>query len=95
MPTYLFRCAQGCPKFVEQYPMASVPDSADCPQCARLAKRIPAAPMVGIGRTAAMQLHDRTRATADSPQVVSGPLPARRGRSNIAMNPLHRALPRP
>ncbi|MBY0387732.1 MAG: zinc ribbon domain-containing protein [Mycobacterium pseudokansasii] len=95
MPTYLFRCAQGCPKFVEQHPMASVPDGADCPQCACPARRIPAVPMVGIGRTAAMQLHDRTRATADAPQVVSGLPPARRSRSNITMNPLHRALPRP
>nr|WP_082277107.1 zinc ribbon domain-containing protein [Mycobacterium ostraviense] len=95
MPTYLFRCAQGCPKFVEQHPMASVPDSADCPQCARVARRIPTTPMVGIGRTAAMRLHDRTRATADSPQVVSALPPARRRRSNITTNPLHRALPRP
>ncbi|KZS66193.1 hypothetical protein A4G27_25870 [Mycobacterium kansasii] len=75
--------------------MASVPDGADCPQCACPARRIPAVPMVGIGRTAAMQLHDRTRATADAPQVVSGLPPARRSRSNITMNPLHRALPRP
>ncbi|VAZ74944.1 hypothetical protein LAUMK4_02237 [Mycobacterium persicum] len=74
--------------------MASVPDSAACPQCACLARRIPAAPMVGIGRSAAMRLHDRTRATADSPQVVSGLPPARRGRANITMNALHRALPR-
>ncbi|ORB86819.1 hypothetical protein B1987_27075 [Mycobacterium kansasii] len=95
MPTYVFRCGQGCPKFVERHPMAAVPDNAECPQCACVARRIPAVPMVGIGRTAAMRLHDRTRATADSPQVVSTPPPARSGRSQMAVNPLHRRLPRP
>ncbi|MGF2947359.1 FmdB family zinc ribbon protein [Mycobacterium sp. Lab-001] len=95
MPTYVFRCAQGCPKFTEQHSMTAIPDSADCPLCGCAASRIPAAPMVGIGGTAAVRLHDRTRASADDPDVVASVPPAQRRKVSVTTNPLHRTLPRP
>ncbi|KAA1252033.1 zinc ribbon domain-containing protein [Mycobacterium simiae] len=94
MPTYVFRCTQGCANFTERHPMNAIPDSAECPQCSHAARRIPATPMVGVGRSVAMRLHDRTRATADAPDVVTRLPAAQRTRSAVTRNPLHRRLPR-
>ncbi|ORW95958.1 hypothetical protein AWC27_05985 [Mycobacterium szulgai] len=74
--------------------MAAVPDSAPCPHCAGVARRIPTAPMVGLGPTAAMRLHDRTRGTADVPDVVDRLPPAVSPRPQMITNPLHHKLPR-
>lgn len=74
--------------------MAAVPDSAVCPHCAGVATRIPTAPMIGIGRSTAMRLHDRTRATADVPDVVNRLPPAQSTGAKVTTNPLHRKLPR-
>jgi putative FmdB family regulatory protein len=95
MPTYVFRCAAVCPDFTGQYTMAAVPDAAGCPGCGADARRIIGAPALGVGSTAAMRLQDRTRATADRPEVVSGPPPSQRARAAVTTNPLHRKLPRP
>lgn len=94
MPTYVFRCEQVCSDFTAQYPMSAVPTAALCPDCGDTARRIVGAPALGVGRSAAMRLQDRTRATADRPEVVTGP-PARRTRAAVTTNPLHRKLPRP
>ena len=42
-----------------------------------------------------MRLHDRTRGSADTPDIVRN-LPGRDGRASpVTTNPLHRKLPRP
>jgi putative FmdB family regulatory protein len=95
MPTYVFRCEQVCPDFTAQYAMSAMPDDVDCPVCGTTARRIVGAPALGVGGSAAMRLQDRTRATADRPEVVAGPPPAHRNRPAVSTNPLHRKLPRP
>lgn len=94
MPTYAYRCGQGCRDFTELHPMATVPDVVCCPNCDGQARRKVGAPSLGIGSTTAMRLHDGTRATADSPDVVRS-LPASGRRAQVTANPLHRKLPRP
>ena len=95
MPTYQFRCSGDCPDFSAMYQMAEVPPEDRCPQCSAPARRIIGAPRLGIGGTAAMRLQDRTRASADSPDVVSR-IPGRAARATpVTTNPLHRRLPRP
>ena len=75
--------------------MAEVPREDACPQCCATSRRLIGAPALGIGSTAAMKLHDRTRASADTPQVVNAlPRGARRA-TPVTTNPLHRRLPRP
>ncbi|MFW0793383.1 zinc ribbon domain-containing protein [Gordonia sp. CPCC 205515] len=94
MPTYVFRCPGECADVTEQYSMAAVPDSVHCPECDAAARRIIGAPSLGVGRSVGMRLQDATRATADTPQVVSSP--PRGGRATpVTSNPLHRKLPRP
>ncbi|MUL65648.1 hypothetical protein BOO86_14310 [Mycobacterium sp. CBMA 234] len=94
MPTYAFRCGQGCPDFTEQHPMAVVPDAAECPGCRQQARRRIGAPALGTGATTAMRLQDATRATADKPGVVRS-LPQNARPTRVSTNPLHRKLPRP
>lgn len=94
VPTYVFRCGQGCPDFTEQHSMAVVPDDVPCPSCRSQAKRRIGAPALGAGSSPGMRIQDATRATADRPDVV-GSLPASRRRAPVTANPLHRKLPRP
>lgn len=95
MPTYLFRCErQDCDDFTAVFPMASRPDEQPCPGCGDAARRRIGAPALGVGNTAAMRAQDRTRASADTPTVVSAPPPTQR-RAPVTANPLHRKLPRP
>lgn len=94
MPTYVFRCPDGCPDFSERHPMAGVPDTALCPACSEPARRMVGAPALGMGGSAAMRAQDRTRATADTPDVVTSLPPSRRS-TPVTTNPLHRKLPRP
>lgn len=94
VPTYVFRCAEGCVDFTERHPMSAIPDAARCPSCAASARRIVGAPALGVGDSAAMRLQDATRATADRPSVVTG-LPASSRRTPTSSNPWHRKLPRP
>ncbi|KDE99535.1 hypothetical protein Y900_011435 [Mycolicibacterium aromaticivorans JS19b1 = JCM 16368] len=95
MPTYQFRCPGGCPDFSAIYPMADVPGQDACPRCAAPARRLFGAPALGVGRTAAMQLQDRTRASAEHPDVVQRLPGAGRRNTPVTTNPLHRRLPRP
>ena len=94
MPTYVFRCEQGCSDFTEQHPMAAVPDRTPCPGCSGAARRKIGAPALGAGGSSGMRLQDATRATADRPDVVRS-LPATGRRAPVTSNPLHRKLPRP
>ncbi|MFL0238114.1 FmdB family zinc ribbon protein [Mycobacterium sp. SMC-17] len=94
MPTYVFRCGQGCPDFTEQHSMASVPADTPCPSCSGAARRRIGAPALGAGNSPGMRVQDATRATADRPDVVQS-LPTSRRRAPVTTNPLHRKLPRP
>ncbi|AZG47251.1 FmdB family zinc ribbon protein [Gordonia insulae] len=95
MPTYVYRCGDGCSDFTERHPMAAIPDSANCPGCGTGARRVIGTPALGASDPAAMRLHDATRATAETPAVVSN-VPGRRRRATpVSSNPLHRKLPRP
>jgi hypothetical protein len=53
------------------------------------------APALGVGRSAAMRLHERTSATADTPDVVTIAPPVQRPRTPVTRDPRHRQLPRP
>ncbi|WP_159234341.1 FmdB family zinc ribbon protein [Mycolicibacterium vanbaalenii] len=95
MPSYTFRCQQDCADFVAQHPIAAPPETAVCPECGDSARRMIGKPALGVGRTSAMRLQDATRASADSPDVVTN-LPAGSRRATpMSTNPLHRKLPRP
>ena len=97
MPLYGFRCDQGCVALDRSFPMSAIPDGIDCPGCGSIARRRIAAIPIGAGGSTAMRLQDATRATADTPRVVSG-VPtsgnATRRRS-VSTDPRHRRLPRP
>lgn len=95
MPTYTFACGSCGERTDQVHPMASIPDEVDCAACGRTARRTIASPRLGVGNTTAMRLQDATRATADTPAVVSSlPGPSRRP-TPVTTNPLHRRLPRP
>ncbi|SHV86718.1 regulatory protein, FmdB family protein [Mycobacteroides abscessus subsp. abscessus] len=94
VPTYVYRCGQGCPDFTEQHSMATAPADTPCPSCSGQARRRIGAPALGAGNSSGMRVQDATRATADRPDVVSS-LPASRRRAPVTTNPLHRKLPRP
>ena len=95
MPTYLFRCADGC-QFDAVHPMSAVPAQLPCPDCGGTARRIPTAPHLARTSSSAFQLMDRTARSAHEPDVVQS-LPARAGRptaTRTTTNPLHSKLPR-
>ncbi|MFI8772932.1 FmdB family zinc ribbon protein [Gordonia sp. NPDC062954] len=95
MPTYVYRCPADCPDFVERHPMASIPDRSACPDCGDDARRVIGAPSLGAGDSAAMRLQDATRASSETPTVVSNLPDSTRRSTPISTNPLHRKLPRP
>ncbi|MFI8566084.1 FmdB family zinc ribbon protein [Rhodococcus sp. NPDC078407] len=95
MPTYSFRCAQRCAPVEQRFSMADAPSAVTCPECGRTATRQISSPALGRGNSAAMKAHDASRATADTPAVVSSLPQQGRSSSRTTTNPLHRRLPRP
>nr|WP_306436833.1 MULTISPECIES: zinc ribbon domain-containing protein [unclassified Rhodococcus (in: high G+C Gram-positive bacteria)] len=75
--------------------MADAPPQVTCPDCGEAAPRQVSSPALGRGNSAAMKAHDASRATADTPAVVSSLPPAGRSATRTTSNPLHRRLPRP
>ncbi|WP_119696698.1 FmdB family zinc ribbon protein [Microbacterium halotolerans] len=96
MPRYDFRCGCGT-AFVAGYPLASVPDTAACPDCGNAARRGVSSPHLGRTSSATYGLMDRAARSAHEPQIVSGSVPgARRSPGTpVTTNPLHAKLPRP
>ncbi len=96
MALYEFAC-DGCPPVEAFFPMASVPDSIECPECGGRAVRRISAPNLSIAGTPAFKLVDAAKKSAHEPQVVSGALPqsGRKRATPVTTNPLHRKLPRP
>ncbi|OZD06974.1 hypothetical protein CH275_07140 [Rhodococcus sp. 06-235-1A] len=95
MPTYSFRCARRCAPVEQRFTMADVPGEVPCPECGGAAARLISSPALGLGNSAAMKAHDASRATADTPTVVSSLPPSGRSATRTTSNPLHRRLPRP
>lgn len=91
MPLYEFHC-RDCGGFDRSYPMAQVPASADCPECAGASRRLLGGAFVRPGSAAARLIEATTR-TASEPAVVGAP--TGRGSAPVTRNPLHRKLPRP
>ncbi|OZD79549.1 hypothetical protein CH296_10310 [Rhodococcus sp. 14-2496-1d] len=95
VPTYSFRCARRCAPVEQRFSMADAPSEVTCPECGDAAARQISSPALGRGNSAAMKAHDASRATADTPAVVSSLPPAGRSATRTTSNPLHRRLPRP
>ncbi|MBY4126772.1 zinc ribbon domain-containing protein [Rhodococcus fascians] len=95
VPTYSFRCAQRCAPVEHRFSMADVPGEVACPECGGPAVRQISSPALGRGNSAAMKAHDASKATADTPTVVSSIPTQGRASSPTTSNPLHRRLPRP
>lgn len=96
MPSYEFRCVQGC-VFDASYAMSQVPAEVACPRCGDSARRRISAPHLSRADSAAFQTIDRSARSAHEPDVVTalpGGAAGRRARP-ITDNPLHRRLPRP
>jgi putative FmdB family regulatory protein len=92
--TYAYRCPQDG-AFDLRAPMGQAPQGAACPTCEDEAPRVFLAPRLGSGRGDLIRAIDRTKASADRPEVVSRlPASGRRG-TPVTSNPLHRKLPRP
>lgn len=94
MVTYEYRCAQDGP-FELRAPMGHAPPRAPCPACDTGARRAFLAPRLGSGRADLVRAIDRTKASADTPEVVSRLPVSGRGGRPVTTNPLHRTLPRP
>ena len=96
MATYRYRCDAHGP-FDVSTPIGTAPVAYPCPGCAGASTRIYTAPMLGLAPRDAVALIDRTRATADTPSVVSSPprRPAHRATPLAPANPALRRLPRP
>ncbi|QIM18867.1 zinc ribbon domain-containing protein [Leucobacter coleopterorum] len=94
MPTYTFRCSEGC-YFDALFSMAEVPATAECRNCGGLAKRVITAPHLSATSSAAFQLLDHTARSAHEPAVVDR-LPSRgvARPQRVTQNPLHAKLPR-
>lgn len=96
MPLYEFRCPEGTTTDAS-FSMATVPDSLDCPDCGARAPRQISIPRLSRTGSPAFQLMDRTRRSAESPDVVTS-IPAGPGQAaptRYTHHPLHQKLPRP
>lgn len=96
MPSYRFRCAEGC-SFDAMFAMAEVPRTTDCRACgASDARRMITAPHLSATGSAAYGLIERSARSAHEPAVVDR-VPTQPGapRQRSTTNPLHAKLPRP
>ena len=98
MANYTYRCAEHGPAD-HTYPVGTAPRHAQCPNCGAPAKRVYSSPMLSAVDGKRMSLIDSTKASADSPEVVSA-VP-RGGRINSRPTPMAppdprlKKLPRP
>jgi putative FmdB family regulatory protein len=94
MTTYAFRC-RDCGPFDARYPVGTAPDRSTCPECAGPSMRLITAPGISGGRNPYRSAVERSKASADAPQVVSSLPKSGRRPVPVSSNPLHRKLPRP
>jgi predicted nucleic acid-binding Zn ribbon protein len=98
--TYQYRCA-GHGTTDVRLPIGTATATRPCETCGAEMARVYSAPMLGLAPRGIMAAIDRTRATADTPAVVSS-LPTGGRRAPAAprpapalLNPALRRLPRP
>jgi len=92
---YSYRC-QLCGSFDAGFPIGTAPDRVGCPVCSQACARMITAPGIGHGSSGYRDAIERAEASAESPGVVSGPLPGNpRKPVVVTRNPLHAKLPRP
>lgn len=109
MSTYSYRCDRHGAVDV-QLPIGTATPTRRCPSCDAHMPRVFTAPMLGLAPRAILAAIDRTRASAESPTVVTRPPDAgRRARQTPALpnparstaarstaaNPAWRRLPKP
>ena len=94
MPSYSYRCAEGC-RFDAIHPMADVPGEMACRECGANARRAVTAPHLSRSGGAAYGLIDGAQRSAHEPEVVSSlPSSGSRRVQPVTRNPLHAKLPR-
>ncbi len=93
MVTYSYRCRQ-CGDFDVRMPMGEATGAWACPWCGTSAVRRFTAPQVRRGGDVAVRrAYEYAERSADEPEVVSAPPPARPPR--VSRDPRHALLPRP
>ncbi|ACU96987.1 FmdB family zinc ribbon protein [Saccharomonospora viridis] len=92
MVTYSYRCRQ-CGDFDVRMPMGEATGAWACPWCGTSAVRRFTAPQVRRGDVAVRRAYEYAERSADEPEVVSAPPPARPPR--VSRDPRHARLPRP
>ena len=96
MPTYEYRCTT-CEPFDAFFALARVPDTLVCPFCGEQATRRMTAPHFSAASASSRRLLDATGRTAETPDIITGSLPANPHASGTryTSNPAHLRLPRP
>lgn len=93
MPIYEFRCTQ-CGDFEATHPMSTTPKNQPCPVCGGDARKLFSATNLSTLNSSRARAIDRTARTAETPDVVNGPVG--RGRPTpTTKDPRHLKLPRP
>lgn len=97
MPLYDYQCPEG-DVFETFFSMQEKPDTVPCPTCGQPA--VSKLPAIGPSKLNSQQMRilDATKATAETPQVVSSIAGTRTGKHQstlVSRNPLHQKLPRP
>lgn len=97
MPLYDYKCPAGDVSEVF-FTMQEKPEAIDCPMCGLSATSL--VPAIGPSKlnSAGMRVLDATRASAETPEVVSTISGTRTGvhqPTTVTKNPLHQKLPRP
>ena len=94
MPTYSYRCSQGC-TFDAIFPMAQVPAELGCRDCGSSAHRVITAPHLASTTSPAFKAVDAAARSAHEPAVVTSlPSNGRKRVQKVTRNPLHQKLPR-
>jgi len=95
MTTYEFRC-RTCGRFDAAFPIGTAPGQLGCPECAAPSVKLIGTPAIGRAANGYSRAIERSAASADSPQVVTGSIPGSPRRSTpVTRHPLHARLPRP
>jgi predicted nucleic acid-binding Zn ribbon protein len=92
--TYQYRCAEHGPADVE-LPFGSAGPTLPCATCGAAMTRRFSPPMLGLAPRGIVSAMDRTRASAESPAVVTALPDGGRRAPSAPANPAWKRLPRP
>ncbi|MDD1477709.1 FmdB family zinc ribbon protein [Arthrobacter sp. H16F315] len=96
MATYEYRCPSHEVLFESHHPIGEAPETAACPTCGGVSRRVISRPYLSQSGSAAFKLIDTTVRSAAEPQVVNSRIPGAPKRVQpYTSNPLHQKLPRP